>query len=215
MVLFEQQGISVHSPSLRAGHSPVGIYQGGQRSETDGSDRGIRIHQYLDDWLLRAPSPEISQLCTQTLLALSRELGWVVNMKKSELVPQQVFNFVGYRFDLLTGRVLPTQERWHTLQEKLLFIKGRKNLHSLAVHVPDRSSHSNREASMVQSSSLETHTVASEATLARTRGSGKDHSSSTLSPSTSGLVVKGEQCSSGPTFASPPTCPSAVYRCLK
>ena len=85
--------------------------------------RGIRIHQYLDDWLLRAPSPEICLQHTQTLLALCRQLGWVVNMTKSELVPKQVFNFVGYRFDLITGRVLPTQDRWETLQEKLRFMK--------------------------------------------------------------------------------------------
>ena len=65
--------------------------------------RGIRIHQYLDDWLLRAPAPEICLQHTQTLLALFQQLGWVVNMTKSELVPKQVFNFVGYRFDLVTG----------------------------------------------------------------------------------------------------------------
>ena len=87
--------------------------------------RGIRIHQYLDDWLLRAPDPETCLLHAQTLLALCRKLGWVVNMKKSELVPQQIFNFVGYRFDLRTGRVLPTVERWETLRTKLLFIKNR------------------------------------------------------------------------------------------
>ena len=46
--------------------------------------RGIRIHQYLDDWLLRAPSPEICLQHTQTLLALCQQLGWVVNMTKSE-----------------------------------------------------------------------------------------------------------------------------------
>ena len=86
--------------------------------------RGIRIHQYLDDWLLRAPSPEICLQHTQTLLDLCRELGWVVNMTKSELVPTQVFNFVGYRFDLISGRVLPTQDRWQALQEKLRFIKS-------------------------------------------------------------------------------------------
>ena len=57
--------------------------------------RGIRIHQYLDDWLLRAPSPEICLQHTQTLLALCRQLGWVVNMTKSELVPKHVLNFVG------------------------------------------------------------------------------------------------------------------------
>ena len=89
--------------------------------------RGIRIHQYLDDWLLRAPSQEICLQHTQTTLALCRELGWLVNMKKSELTPQQVFTFVGYRFDLLTGRVLPTQERWATLRQKLLFLKAREH----------------------------------------------------------------------------------------
>ena len=88
-------------------------------------NRGIRIHQYLDDWLLRAPSREIGLLHTQVLLSLCHELGWLVNLKKSELNPQQVFTFVGYRFDLLTGRVLPTQERWASLRQKLLFLKTR------------------------------------------------------------------------------------------
>ena len=51
-------------------------------------NRGIRIHQYLDDWLLRAPSREIGLCHTQVLLSLCRELGWLVNIKKSELTPQ-------------------------------------------------------------------------------------------------------------------------------
>ena len=73
--------------------------------------RGMRIHQYLDHWLLRAPCLVTCIQHTQTLLALCCEFGWVVNMQKSELIPQQVFNFFGYWFNLLTGQVLPTQER--------------------------------------------------------------------------------------------------------
>ena len=72
--------------------------------------QGIWIHQYLDDWLLRAQCPATCLQDTRTLLDLCQELGWVVNLKKLELTPQQVFNFVGYRFDLKTGRVLPTQD---------------------------------------------------------------------------------------------------------
>ena len=87
--------------------------------------KGIRIHQYLDDWLLRARSRETCLQHTQTLLALCQKLGWVVNLKKSELVPQQVFNFVGYRFDLIKGRVLPAQDRWRALQEKLKSIMSK------------------------------------------------------------------------------------------
>ena len=89
--------------------------------------RGIRIHQYLDDWLPRAQCRETCLQHTQTLLALCQQLGWVVNMKKSELEPQQVFNFVGYRFDLGSGRVLLTQDRWLVFQEKLNFIKNRSS----------------------------------------------------------------------------------------
>ena len=86
--------------------------------------RGIRIHQYLDDWLLRAPSPEICLQHARTLLALCQQLGWVVNMTKSELVPKQVFKFVGYRFDLISSQVLPTQDHWQALQKKLRVIKN-------------------------------------------------------------------------------------------
>ena len=55
-------------------------------------------------------------------------------MKKSELTPQQVFNFVGYRFDLLTSRVLPTQERPHVpfhINVLLNFEKGSKDFYSV------------------------------------------------------------------------------------
>ena len=81
--------------------------------------QGIRIHQYLDDWLIRAPTKESCHQGTQSLLALCQELGWMVNMQKSELEPQQVFDFVGYQYDLLNGIVRPTQNRWETLQQKI------------------------------------------------------------------------------------------------
>ena len=82
-------------------------------------NRGIRIHQYLDDWLVRAPSYQECLLHTQLLVNLCRDLGWVVNLDKSELIPKQVFNFVGYQYDLKTGRVRPTQDRWLAVQAKI------------------------------------------------------------------------------------------------
>ena len=70
--------------------------------------RGIRIHQYLDNWLIRAPTKESCHRGTQSLLALCQELGWIVNLQKSELEPKQIFEFVGYKYDLSQGLVLPT-----------------------------------------------------------------------------------------------------------
>ena len=48
-----------------------------------------RIHQYLDDWLIRAPTRESCHQGTQSLV-IYQELGWVVNLQKSELEPKQV-----------------------------------------------------------------------------------------------------------------------------
>ena len=74
--------------------------------------KGIRTHQYLDGWLVRASTHDTCLQHTQTLVTLCQELGWLVNKEKSELVPKQVFNFVGYQFDLKEGKVRPTGERW-------------------------------------------------------------------------------------------------------
>ena len=73
--------------------------------------KGIRIHQYLDDWLVRASSHSICLQHTQTLVKMCQDLGWLVNTEKSELEPKQVFNFVGYQFDLRSGRVRQTPDR--------------------------------------------------------------------------------------------------------
>ena len=81
---------------------------------------GIRLHQYLDDWLVRASSHRDCLQHTQVLVKMCQKLGWLVNLEKSELEPKQVFDFVGYQFDLLSGRVRPTPERWQNLQDKIL-----------------------------------------------------------------------------------------------
>ena len=79
--------------------------------------RDIRIHQYLDDWLVRARSHHTCLQHTQTLVALG--LDWLVNREKSELDPKLFLNFVGYQFDLKEGKVRPTPERWQALTTKI------------------------------------------------------------------------------------------------
>ena len=81
--------------------------------------KGIRIHQYLDDWLVRAKYHRVCLQHTQDLVNICQELGWMVNLEKSELEPKQIFDFVGYQFDLKVGWVRPTLDRWQNLQEKL------------------------------------------------------------------------------------------------
>ena len=82
--------------------------------------KDLRIHQYLDDWLVRARSHQACPQHTQELIKMYQQLGWLVNFEKSELGPKQNFDFVGYQFDLRSGRVRLTLDRWQNLQEKML-----------------------------------------------------------------------------------------------
>ena len=86
--------------------------------------RGIRLHQYLDNWLIRAQSQEEAKVNTQTVVDLTQSLGWIIN-QKSELNPTQVFSFVGYEYHLNSTLVKPTQERWLKLQDFILRIKSK------------------------------------------------------------------------------------------
>ena len=87
--------------------------------------RGLRIHQYLD-WLPRAQSQETCGKHTKTLLALCQDLDWVMNFTQLELIPKQVFNFVGYCIDLSQGLVKPTQERGQVLTRKIKTLMDQK-----------------------------------------------------------------------------------------
>ena len=59
--------------------------------------RGLRLHQYLDNWLIRSQSQEEALVNTQAVVDLTQPLGWIINQEKSELNPTQVFFVRGLR----------------------------------------------------------------------------------------------------------------------
>ena len=87
--------------------------------------RGIRLHQYLDDWLNRAQTQEEAQVNTQTVVDLTQSLGWIIDQEKSKLKLAQLFSFVGYEYHLDSAPVKPTQERWLKLQNLILRLKSK------------------------------------------------------------------------------------------
>jgi hypothetical protein len=72
---------------------------------------GLKLHFYLDDWLLRCQCR--ASLGRQLTLLLRRvcQAGWVVNEDKSKLDPSQDFVFVGVRFRTAEGLMSPPQDR--------------------------------------------------------------------------------------------------------
>ena len=87
--------------------------------------REIRLHQYLNNWLIRAQSQKEAQVNTQTVVDLTQSLGWIINQEKSELKPTQMFSFLGYEYHLDSVLVKPTQERWLRLQDLILCLKSK------------------------------------------------------------------------------------------
>ena len=177
--------------------------------------KGIRIHQYLDDWLVRATSHEVCLQHTQALVSLCRELGWLVNKEKSELEPKQVFNFVGYQFDLKEDRVRPTTKRWQILQSKIQEILSNpacpiRNLMSLIglLTATEKQVHLGR---------LHMRPIQwlSEEQLESTRNSGEDHPHSKITPPTFKVVAGGKQCYHRTTPTPSNTCVTNLYRRIK
>ena len=76
---------------------------------------GIRIHAFLDDWLILASSQVLCQQNVEASLDLARSLGFRPNLQKSDLTPSQQFVFLGMDFDTISMTVAPSQDRLHRL----------------------------------------------------------------------------------------------------
>ena len=69
--------------------------------------QGVKLHVYLDDWLIRADTLEEAQLHAQTTIKVLQFLGWIINFEKSDLTPSQDFQFIGMQFNTRRFTVAP------------------------------------------------------------------------------------------------------------
>ena len=60
--------------------------------------RAITLHPHLDDWLARNQNRRRLLEHRQFILSLINSLGLIINHEKSDLVPAQVFTFIGMEF---------------------------------------------------------------------------------------------------------------------
>ena len=85
--------IPIQSSAFRSVHSTLGVNFNNKEVKLMAIHKDIGIHQYLDDWLVRARPHQVSLQHTQELVKICQELGWLVNLEKSELEPRQIFIF--------------------------------------------------------------------------------------------------------------------------
>ena len=72
----------------------------------------VKLHMYLDDWLLNPGTHQEALEQTSWLKSLCRRLGLVLNLEKSDLIPSQVSTYLGIELDTLVGLARPSHKRW-------------------------------------------------------------------------------------------------------
>ncbi len=86
-------------------------------------EQGVRILNYLDDWLILAQSRK--QLSAHRVLKHLSLLGLRVNWEKSKLVPTQRISFLGMEFDSVNQTARLTQERAQSVLNCFKTLSGR------------------------------------------------------------------------------------------
>ena len=188
-VLFEQQGISVHSPSLRTGHGSVGIYQGGQRGEIDGSDKGYKNPPVPRQQVAQSPVP--GNLPTTYPDPLGPVPRTRVGSQHEEVRAGSSTNFQFRRLPVRSpNRTGVTHCRaLGDIKDETPLYQGQGLLHGQAVHVTHRALNSHREASVVRSPPHEANLMAPQEALACAGGPREGDPGRPCSPSSPGLVV--------------------------
>ena len=96
--------------------------------------QGVKLHVYLDDWLIRADTPEEAQLHSQTTIKVLQFLGWIINFEKSDLTPSQDFQFIGMQFNTRRFTVAPLLKMRVKVQSVLQHWMANPNITARDLH---------------------------------------------------------------------------------
>ena len=88
----------------------------------------IRLIIYLDDILLMASSKEELEIARDTLIFLFQHLGFVINVKKSELTPSKRMEFLGVIIDSVNMEMSLSEEKVQKIIVKCLKMLEKKKV---------------------------------------------------------------------------------------
>ena len=83
----------------------------------EASRRGITMIMYVDDIAVLAMTAQECKRATDELLALLKELGMIVNLKKSKTEPAQAIRFLGYVLKLEEGAFMLEKEKIRAIRQ--------------------------------------------------------------------------------------------------
>ena len=104
----QQEDVPIHLSTFRIGNFTLRIYQASNASHClvkAARCQATRLLGRLAD--IRAELPEQAQLHAEMTITLLQQLGWIINLEKSDLAPSQVFQFLGMQFNTRQFTVAP------------------------------------------------------------------------------------------------------------
>ena len=176
--------------------------------------RGIRIHQYLDDWLIRAPTKESCHQGTIPPRPLPG-VGLGNQRTKVRTRTQTDFRVRGLQVRSLPGTGLTDPEPVGVDPPKFGIHPIQAKLPSQELYVPDRPAYSDGKTGSPGETPHETHPVAPKTTLESSGIPGKGDSCAKVTSPTPSMVDQGDKCLDRTTFTSLESCRSNLYRRLK
>ena len=84
--------------------------------------RAIIMHPYLDDWLSRNQNRQTLLEHRHYIMYLITSLGLIINYQKSDLIPTQIFSFIGMEFLTYSNIVRVPHPRVQKLLETIMII---------------------------------------------------------------------------------------------
>ena len=207
--------LPVQGPTLWPVHSSYGVHSGSQGSQADGTTEGYKdppVPRRLvgESLFPRHLSPAYTEFSGSLPGAgLDSKQGKVRTGSKT-----------GLQLRRLPVRPEGRQGQTHTRALAGLDRQGsdhtvRSGVSGPTVHVPHRSTHSNRETGPPRATPHETHTVAPEKQLEGPRISRQGDSSTKVTPHPPRVVAGGKQCATRSTITPSKTCSADLYRRIK
>ena len=123
-ILPQVTGVPIHLPPLGLANPP-GLHNDCKGSQLMALSRGLRLLQFLDDWLIRSQSQEDAQVNTQAVVDLTQSLGWIIDRKKSELNLLRCFFIRGLRIPSRFSPCKTHSREMAQLQDLILRLKSK------------------------------------------------------------------------------------------
>ena len=116
-ILPQRRHLLIYQPPVRPSHSSIGVHKPCERSQAYSPTTGNQTTPIFGRMVYSSSfQTGLHQTNTKTTKTGKRPR-ICSKLKKSELIPSQRFDFLGYHFLLDMALVKPTQDRWKKLQE--------------------------------------------------------------------------------------------------